>query len=192
MRRFLTLPLSLSMALTPMLSVCAADYPVLEPDTEVPVASPAKSTQYLDPGKDANASLVISQDVVDNRGSIVLPKGTEVRGRFTPVPGGLKFLADGVLINGQYTSLRASSDMIPDEKDTREHSGGTIARDAGISVVGGTLAGALSGGTYWNWGGVLGGTAAGIIMRDATLPRVVVVRPDRPINLHLDAPFSIK
>ena len=192
MHRFLALPLSLSMALTPILSMCAADYPVLEPDTKVPVEAPSNSTQYLDPGKDANASLVISQDVLDNRGSIVLPKGAEVRGKFAPVPGGLKFLADGVLINGQYASLRASSNMIPDEKDTREHSGGTIARDAGISVVGGALTGLLSGGTYWNWGGVLGGTAAGVIMRDATLPRVVVVGPDRPINLRLDAPFSIK
>ena len=230
MRRFLALSLSLSMALTPMLSVRAADYPVLEPDTSVPqankqrssvpvlepdtsapqannqrfsvgvvrleqgasvpVAAPANSTQYLDPGKDANASLVISQDVLDNRGGIVLPRGAQVRGRFTPVPGGLKFLADGVLINGQYTSLRASSDMIPDEKDPREYSAGAIAGDAGIGAAGGALLGALTGGI--SWGGVLGGAAAGVLVGNVTAPRVVVVRPDRPINLRLDAPVSIR
>jgi hypothetical protein len=189
-RRFLTLSLSLSMALTPMLSVRAADYPVLAPDTKIPVAAPADSTQYLDPGKDASASLVVSQDVLDNRGGIVLPKGAEVRGRFAPVPGGLKFLADEVLINGQYTSLRASSDMIRDERDIREDSGRAVARDSATRVVGGALSGAFTGGV--DWGGILGGTAAGVIMQNATAPRVVVVRPDRSINLRLDAPFSIR
>jgi hypothetical protein len=211
MRRFLAFSLSLSMALTPMLSVRAADYPVLEPDinapqannrrfsvgvvrleqgTAVPVAAPANSAQYLDPGKDANSSLVISQDVLDNRGNIVLPKGSEVRGRFAPVPGGLKFLADGVLINGQYLSLRASSDMIPDEKDPREYSGGAIAGDAGIGAAGGALLSAIAGGV--TWGAVLGGAAAGVLVGNVTAPRVVVVRPDRSINLSLDAPVVIR
>jgi hypothetical protein len=211
MRRFLALSLSLSMALTPMLSVRAADYPVLEPDVNapqannrrfsvgvarleqgaaVPVAAPSNSTQYLDPGRDANASLVISQDVMDNRGGIVLPKGSEVRGRFAPVNGGLKFLADGVLINGQYTSLRASSDVIPDEKDPREYEGGAIAGDAGIGAASGALLGALTGGV--SLGGVLGGAAAGVIVGNVTAPRVVVVRPDRSVNLRLDAPVAIR
>jgi uncharacterized membrane protein len=133
---------------------------------------------------------VVSQDVLDNRGGIVLPKGAEVRGRFAPVPGGLKFLADEVLINGQYTSLRASSDMIRDERDIREDSGRAVARDSATRVVGGALSGAFTGGV--DWGGILGGTAAGVIMQNATAPRVVVVRPDRSINLRLDAPFSIR
>jgi hypothetical protein len=211
MRRFLVLSLSLSMAVTPMLSVRAADYPVLEPDNNapqvnnrrfdvgvarleagaaVPVAAPANSTQYLDPGKDANATLVTSQDVVDNRGSVALPKGSEVRGRFSPVPGGLKFFADGVVINGQYTSLRASSDMIPDEKDPREYEGGAIAGDAAIGAAGGALLGAVTGGV--SLGGLLGGAAAGVIVGNVTAPRVVVVRPDRSLNLKLDAPVAIR
>jgi hypothetical protein len=211
MRRFLALSLSLSMALTPMLSVRAADYPVLEPDTDapqssnrrfnvgvarleqgsaVPVAAPANATQFLDPGRDANASLVVSQDVLDNRGGVVLPKGSEVRGRFAPVAGGLKFVADGVLLNGQYTSVRASSDVIPDEKDPREYEGGAIAGDAGIGAAGGALLGALTGGV--SLGGVLGGAAAGVLVGNVTAPRVVVVRPDRSINLRLDAPVAIR
>jgi hypothetical protein len=211
MRRFLALSLSLSMALTPMLSVRAADYPVLEPDNNapqannrrfnvgvarleqgaaVPVAAPANTAQYLDPGRDANASLVVSQDVLDNRGGIVLPKGSEVRGRFAPVPGGLKFVADGVLLNGQYNSVRASSDLIPDEKDPREYEGGAIAGDAGIGAAGGALLGALTGGV--SLGGVLGGAAAGVLVGNVTAPRVVVVRPDRSINLRLDAPVAIR
>ncbi len=152
--------------------------------------APNRGTSYLDPNKESSASIFTAYDVYDDTNSVAIPKGSEVRGRFVPSRGGLKFLADAVVVRGQYYSVQASSDLIPDEKDPREYSTEAIAGDAVIGAGVGALLGALTGGV--SLGGILGGAAASSIVGNVTAPSVVVVRPERPLNLRLDAPLTLR
>ncbi len=195
----------------------AQEYPVLEPSQQgydsnyrdpnvrtfdVGIARVAANTyipatlsqnqgeMFLDPGDERVSSMYTAYDVYDSNNQMAIPRGSEIRGRFTPVRGGLKFVADSVVIRGQFYTVQASSDVLPDEKDPREYGAGAIAGDAAIGAGAGALIGALTGGV--SWGGILGGAAASGILGNVTAPRVVVVRPDRPLNIRLDAPLSVR
>jgi hypothetical protein len=147
-------------------------------------------TLFMDPNEERPMSIFLSNDIYDSNNQLALPRGSEVRGRFVPVRGGLKFLADAVVVRGQYYAIQASSDVLRDEKDPRQYSGEAIAGDALIGAGAGALLGALTGGV--SWGGVLGGAAASSILGNVTAPQVVVVSPDRPLNLRLDAPLTVR
>ncbi|MCJ2544020.1 hypothetical protein JX360_14095 [Synechococcus bigranulatus str. 'Rupite'] len=76
--------------------------------------------------------------------------------------------------------------MIHDEKDPRQYSAESIAEDAAIGAVGGTVLGLLTGGVSAL--GVIGGAGAGVAVGNITAPQVVVLRPNQTINLTLDSP----
>ncbi|WP_218081607.1 hypothetical protein [Anthocerotibacter panamensis] len=159
-------------------------------DTYLPASFASQGEVFLDPGDSRSASLFISNDIYDSNNQIGIPRGSEVRGRFVPTRGGLKFMADAVVVRGQYYSIQASSDLLPDEKDPREYSAGAIAGDAAIGAGAGALLGLLTGGV--SLGGLLGGAAASTIIGNVTAPRVVVLRPDQPLNIRLDAPVALR
>jgi len=154
------------------------------------VPSPNQGALYLDPNGEKPLSVFTSNDIYDTNNQVAIPRGSEIRGRFTPVRGGLKFIADAVVVKGQYYPLQASSDILYDEKDPREYSGEAIAGDALIGAGAGALLGALTGGV--SWGGILGGAAASTLIGNVTAPRVVVVSPDRPLNIRLETPLSLR
>jgi len=154
------------------------------------VPSPNQGALYLDPNGEKPVSVFTSNDIYDTNNQVAIPRGSEIRGRFTPVRGGLKFQADAVVVKGQYYPLQASSDTLFDEKDPREYSGEAIAGDALIGAGAGALLGALTGGI--SWGGLLGGAAASSLIGNVTAPRVVVVSPDRPLNIRLETPLTLR
>ncbi|BAC89656.1 hypothetical protein [Gloeobacter violaceus] len=162
----------------------------LAPGTIVPV-SPAdqQGTVYLDPGTAKLTSMVIAEDVYDAGGNIALPAGTEIRGTFKPVKGGLRFFADSASINGRYYTMRASSRVLKDIKDPRQTSAGNIAADAGIGAAGGALVGSLFGGAGW---GALGGAIAGTAIGNAGASQVVVISDNDPVDLRLEAPLTLR
>lgn len=162
----------------------------LSPGTVISVAPGGQGgSLFLDPGRQQPGSLTIAEDVYDANGNLALPAGSEVRGTFRPVKGGLKFVADSASINGRFYSLRASSRTLRDVKDPREYSGGAIAGDAALGAAGGALIGSLFG----NAGtGAIGGAIAGAAVGNATAPQVVVIDENNPIDLRLDAPLTLR
>uniref|UniRef100_UPI00257AFCAD hypothetical protein n=1 Tax=Candidatus Cyanaurora vandensis TaxID=2714958 RepID=UPI00257AFCAD len=108
-------------------------------------ASPNSSegALYLDPNGEKPLSIFTSNDIYDTNNQVAIPQGSEIRGRFVPVRGGLKFQADAVVVQGQYYAVQASSDVLFDEKDPREYSTGAIAGDAAIGAGAGALLGLL-------------------------------------------------
>lgn len=145
---------------------------------------------FLDPRSESSISIYTDNDIYDTSGNLAIPRGSEMRGRFVPVRGGLRFQGDAIVVNGQYFSVQASSETLNDEKDPREYSGGAIAGDAAIGAGVGALLGALTGGV--TWGGILGGAAASSLIGNVTAPQVVVVSSDRPLNVRLDAPLTLR
>jgi hypothetical protein len=163
----------------------------VEANTNLPTTlAPGTGTVFLDPRSEMSASVFTANDIYDSNNSLAIPRGSEVRGRFVPVRGGLKFQGDTVVVRGQYYTIQASSDILYDEKDPREYSTGALAGDAALGAGVGALLGALTGGV--TWGGILGGAAASSLIGNVTAPQVVVVNPDRALNVRLDAPLTLK
>ncbi|MGF1569834.1 MAG: hypothetical protein ACFCVD_17490 [Nodosilinea sp.] len=139
----------------------------------------AGDTLYLNNDTVVETSLTVSTATTFNGRSI--PAGSILRGRFEPVTGGLRYVADAVQVEGQIYSIQAVSDVLHDVKDPREASAGAIAGDAAIGAAGGAAVSGILGNV--SLASILGGAAAGAALGNVTAQRVVVVEPNQTITL---------
>lgn len=162
----------------------------LQPGTIIPVQSlEGEEPQYFSPDSTHPVTLRVAQDIYNGSGQLVIPAGSEVRGSLRPAQGGARFFGTALIANGRLYSVQMSSDLIHDEKDPRQYSAESIAEDAAIGAVGGTVLGLLTGGVSAL--GVIGGAGAGVAVGNITAPQVVVLRPNQAINLTLDSPVRL-
>ncbi len=161
----------------------------LQQGTVLPVTGrSSEEPAYFAPDGVHSYTVVVSQNIFDLNGQLVLPSGSLVYGQLQPTAGGLEFVSNSLEVNGRTFPLQATSGLINDEKDPREYRGENIAGDAAIGATAGAVLGVLTGGLSTL--GVMGGAAAGIGVGNVTAPQVVVLRPGQNFNLTLQAPVS--
>lgn len=137
-------------------------------------------TLYLNNDRTYNYNLVTSQPT--RIGNLNVPAGSTIRGSYQPAKGGLRYVANAVVVNGRSYNLNAVSDVLEDVKDPRDTSAGAIAGDAGIGAAGGLIIGEIFGDADIEE--ILGGAAAGAAVGNVTADRVVEIKPDRDIVLY--------
>lgn len=147
----------------------------------IPTSSIQQQTLYLKKDRAYSYNLEVERSVTVN--GLTLPAGAEIQGQYVPAEGGLRYVADSVVINGRTYDFNASSEVLHDVKDPRDTQAGSIAEDAGIGAVGGLILGEVLGDGGIE--GAIGGAAAGAAVGNVTADRVVVVEPNQPINLFL-------
>ncbi|MGQ9838381.1 MAG: hypothetical protein ACUVRV_10550 [Cyanobacteriota bacterium] len=162
----------------------------LQQGTVIPVSSlNQEAPEYVYPDTIYPLEVAVTQSIYDSQGRLVIPVGSRIFGQMEPAPGGSRFIGTSVVIGGRTYSLRASSDIIPDEKDPRHYSGEAIATDVAIGAAAGAVLGGLTGGV--SLGNVLGGAVAGVVVGNVTAPQVVVLRSGQSFNLTLEAPLNL-
>ena len=162
----------------------------LDQGTIIPVGSlSSEGPQYFYPDTLYPLEVAVTQNIFDSQGRLVIPAGSRVFGQMEPAPGGSRFVATSIVLGGRTYSLRASSSVLPDEKDPRQYTPRAIAEDAAIGAAAGVLLGALTGNL--SPGNVLGGAVAGVVVGNVTAPRVVVLRPGQSFYLTLEAPLAL-
>ncbi len=155
--------------------------------SQIPASISAANPQHFDPNGSYDLTLMVQQDIYNTGGWLVIPAGSQIKGRLNPVQGGSQFFANELIKGGRSYPMQAVSQIINDEKDPRQYSGEAITEDAIIGAAGGAILGALTGGV--GAGAVLGGAAAGVGVGNVTAPQAVVLRPNQSINLTLTAPL---
>jgi len=181
--------LSLSLVMLPLVGVpqVKAEEPQLiaqaAPASTLGAVTSLEDTLYLGNGEVVEQSLTVDSATTFN--GVSIPAGSIIRGRFEPVTGGLRYVANDVQIGSQVYSLQAVSDVLHDVKDPRESSAGSILGDAAIGAAGGALVTEIFGNA--NLGGILGGAATGVIVGNVTAQRVVVIEPGEAIPLQLQS-----
>ncbi|GAB4235063.1 MAG: hypothetical protein Kow00121_62710 [Elainellaceae cyanobacterium] len=142
--------------------------------------SAQNQTLYLNNDRSYSYNLVVTSG--GNFNGFYIPAGATIIGQYEPAPGGLRYVARGVEVEGRTYSISGVSETIEDVKDPRDTSAGAIAGDAGIGAAGGAILGEILGDI--DAPEVIGGAAAGAIVGNVTADRVVVIRPDEPIILY--------
>jgi len=142
-----------------------------------------KETLFIDNGQTVSAELIVTQPVVAENGTTLIPVGTIVRGEFIPAAGGSRFIAKELTTRGVTVSLGAESELINDVKDPRETNAGSIIGDAAIAAAAASILAGITGDRAIATEEVLAGAAAGVIIGNTTAPQVVVIQPDSVINL---------
>lgn len=146
----------------------------------IPTTSIQEETLYLNNDRAYSYNLEVEQGVTVN--GLYLSPGSEIQGQYVPADGGLRYEASSVIVNGRTYSLNATSDVITDIKDPRDTNAGAIAEDAGIGAAGGLVLGEILGDA--GIGEIIGGAAAGAATGNITADRVVVVDPNKIIDLY--------
>ncbi len=163
----------------------------LQEGTIIPVSSlNTKGPEYFYPDTIYPLEVAVAQSIYDTQGRLVIPAGSRIYGQMEPAPGGSRFVATAIAVAGRTYSLRASSNILHDEKDPRHYSSKAIAEDAAIGAAAGAVLGAITGGKV-SLGHLLGGAVAGVVVGNVTAPQVVVLRPGQVLNLTLEAPLNL-
>jgi hypothetical protein len=146
----------------------------------IPTSSIQQQTLYLSNDRSYSYNLEVERPTRVN--GLNLPVGAEIQGQYEPAAGGLRYVANSVVVNGNVYDLNAASGVIEDVKDPRDTQTGSIAEDAGIGAAGGLILGEILGDA--GIVGAVGGAAAGAAVGNVTADRVVVVEPGETINLY--------
>jgi hypothetical protein len=142
--------------------------------------SAQKETLYLNNDRAYSYNLTAADRVTIN--GVPIPKGATIVGRYEPAKGGLRYVANAVVYNDRTFRINAASEVLKDVKDPRDTSAAAIAEDAGIGAAGGLVVGEVLGDA--DVGEIVGGAAVGGVVGNVTADRVVVIKPDVPINLY--------
>ncbi len=137
-------------------------------------------TLYLNSDKRYSYNLKVTRG--GRFGGLNIPAGSTIRGQYVPAEGGLRYVADSVIVNGRAYNLNARSGVLETLKDPRDTESGSVAEDAGIGAGAGLVLGEIFGDA--GIGEIVGGAAAGAAVGNLTADQVVVIEPDQPINLY--------
>jgi hypothetical protein len=177
-------------AATPAVPQFSAEATTLQAGTPVIVGYEGERV-YIAPNERRDFDFKLRQAVKNSQGRTLLPYGSVVSGRFEPAPGGTRFFAKSIAINGRSYPLSAQSKVINDVKDPRETSTGALAGDAAIGALGGVVLGGLTGDRVIATEEVLAGAAAGAVVGNVTAPQVVILDANTDLQLTLDRDFQI-
>jgi hypothetical protein len=173
-------------------------------------ASVLREVSYS-PSDSVAMTLQISNDVRDNEGDVVIPKGSTVWGNFqpvfksadeepatarheprdhTPFPEGSRFVAEKVSIGDRIYAVKAQTDVLPTQQDPNRNVGAEAGNGALIGAAGGVIISLFTGGLGLIPVIASGALGAGVGAVSATQP-VVIVTPDKPMMLTLVEPLRV-
>lgn len=142
--------------------------------------SAQEGTLYLNTDKRYSYNLEVTRG--GRFAGLNVPAGSIIRGQYVPSEGGLRYVANSVVVNGRAYNINGTSGVLDAVKDPRDTEGGSVAEDAGIGAGAGIVLGEIFGDA--DVGEVVGGAAAGAAVGNLTADRVVVVEPNQPITLY--------
>jgi hypothetical protein len=153
-----------------------------------------KDRIIVTPTETADVTLRVANDVRSSSGSVIIPAGSQIKGKLRPTSDGTQFVADQLILdNGQRYSIDASSDVITRRETVSRQSDPKIFQGAAIGAVASAVLGEIFGGVkIWQ---VLGGAGVGalgsLLIRDRKDVEVITVYPSSDLNLRLNSDFDL-
>jgi hypothetical protein len=138
-------------------------------------------------------TLTVTQDVLTARGSVLIPTGSQIEGKFQPVEGGTQFVAENVILQDRKMEIDATSSPITKTETINERSNPDILRGAAIGGAAAAVLAEIFGriDPLEVIGGAGLGVLAEVIFRGRREVEVVVVEPETDIDLRLQSDFAV-
>ena len=164
-------------------------------DTAIIVKFPASVTIDVGQSKAYPLTVPLTNAIEDNQGNIIVPKNAPVTINLKPTDGGVKIVAQSLVINGRIVSIKASSQTIPGTTITYKRANDKAVENSSIwSQIGVDTLGFFSQGDpkQFDRGAMLGsivGFLTGLGSPENT--RVVQIPQSSIYVLSLEAPISL-
>jgi len=164
--------------------------------TSIPVRYNKAEKIVVSPTETMPLNLTVATNIINRRGTVLVPAGSQIVGQIQPASGGSQFVATQLLTpDGRRQSISATSRVISTTQEVRRGTNvGSILKGA---VVGSAAAAGISGITgdrTITAGEVLLGTGAGAVgglLLGRQKVDVIVIEPDSDLDLVLNSNLSV-
>ena len=144
----------------------------------------------------APLTLTVSQNVITDRGDIVIPAGSQVVGELKPAKGGSQFVAQKlVLTSGTEYGINANSEVITKTETVKKGSRlGSTIKNAALGAGAAAAVAAVTGDRAIATEEVLGGAAVGSLVGlffGKKSVDLIVIDPDTDLQMTIDEEFEV-
>ncbi len=177
-------------------------YGVIPSGTQIPVRYEQAEKILMAKNEVLPITVTVARNITDRNGNIIIPAGSEIKGKLEPVRNGVRFIAEELNIRGNNSvpinansALITRTETIKKGANTQDILTGTAAGAGAAAIIS-----AITGDRQVGWLEVLGGAAAGTLAGWA-LPTTGIlgggsnqlysIDPDRDLTLTLRSNFNV-
>jgi hypothetical protein len=142
-------------------------------------------------------TLTVAQNVVNSRGNVLIPAGSQVTGEIRTVQGGAQFVANEIVLsNGRRLAVNASSEVITKTETIRRGASvGDIVKNTALGAAAAAAISGVTGDRKIDLDEVLGGAGAGALVgvflgRDRV--DLIAIDPNTDLSMTLDSDLVIQ
>ncbi|MDJ0695339.1 MAG: S-layer homology domain-containing protein [Mastigocoleus sp. MO_167.B18] len=165
-------------------------------ETVIPVKYDKAEKILVTKDETAPLTLTVSQNVITDRGDIVIPAGSQVIGELKPAEGGSQFVAQKlVLTSGQEYSIDANSEVITKTETVKK--GSRLRSTIKNAALGAGAAAAIAGvtgdraiATEEVLGGAAVGSLVGLFFGKKSVD-LIVIDPDTDLQMTIEEQFEV-
>jgi hypothetical protein len=163
---------------------------ILPAGTIIPVRYDKAEKIIVAPKETVPVTLTVAEDIRSSSERIVIPAGSQIKGKLQPAEGGTQFVAQELILSRrQRLPIEATSEVITTTETINKRTGPDILRGAVIGAVAGAVISEILGDV--DLGEVLAGAGIGVgaeVLRGRKEKEVevVVVDPDTDLDLTLE------
>ena len=163
--------------------------------TTIPVRYNEAEKIVVSPKETMEVTLTVANNIVNRRGTILIPAGSTIEGELQPATNGSQFVATTLITNNRRQPIDATSKVIRQTTVGRGAKTGNILKGAAIGAAASAALGALTGDRAIATEEVLLGTGAGALGGALLRNRkadVVVIEPDTDLALTLQSNLALR
>jgi hypothetical protein len=166
---------------------------ILPGGTAIPT-SYNKEKIFVTPTETSEVTLKVADNVRSPAGNVIIPAGSQIKGKLRPVSEGTQFIAEQLILgNNQRYRIDASSGLITRRETISRQSDPKIFQGVAIGAVASAILGEIFGRVQlWQ---VLGGAGVGalgsLLIRDHKQVEVISIDPTTDLTLRLNSDFDL-
>ncbi|HIK56665.1 MAG TPA: hypothetical protein IGS37_16070 [Synechococcales cyanobacterium M55_K2018_004] len=170
--------------------------PVLREGTLIRTTYNAAERIIVKTDETAKLTLTVAEDVLSERGTVLIRRGSAIEGEIRPVDGGSQFFAETLVpaSSNRRFPIAATSDVITRTETITRRSNPNILRGAAIGAAAAAILAEIFG--RIDLGEVLAGAGLGvlgeILLRRPREVEVVVIDPNTDLDLRLTTDFTFQ
>lgn len=165
--------------------------------TEIPVRYDKTDKIVVLPSETVPLTLTVDKNIRSARGTLLIPAGSQVKGKLKPAEAGSQFVAEELLLtSGKTLPIDATSEVITTTQEIKKGTNtGSILKGAAIGSAAAAVIALITGNKRISALEVLGGAgigALGGVLLGKKKVDVVVINPDTDLNLTLNSSLALR
>ncbi len=171
-------------------------YQTIPAGTRIPVRYDEAEKIVVAPNETVPVNLRVARNLRNTSGVLLVPAGSEVRGKLVPVGGGSQFIAETLILpDGTSYRINAESRVVTRREEVSRANGTAIATGAAVGAGAAAILFGVTGNRRINFGKVLAGAGVGALsglLLGKRRSEVIVVNPETDLTLRLTSSLALR